>query len=177
LSTRKNRNLVLEKVELVLTEVAEMRARGPHFRIYHRFHDFDSGLTCAPGEEIFGVCLVHRSREHFLSLSLSLRLLFDYLARYSRFPQNAAQIEAGIRADRFCTQHGKRAGEPCRLTRKITRSYVRVYIQRLRTGMLCVFREAGLTIDPNVVVVSEATVSSEMGYRLKASFEWVHWRI
>jgi hypothetical protein len=105
---------------------------------------------------------------------LALRLLFDYLARHSRLPQSAAQIEAGIRADRFYTQHTTIVMGKEKFTRSIPRSCVRVYIERLRSALEDVFSEAGLLIDVHAVVVAEETVTNEVGYRLKANYEWVH---
>src|ERR1035441_9704188 len=97
------KSILLHYIDLLFAEMAELRSSGPHFRIYHRFRK--PGTDCAPGEEILAVCLVHRGREYHLRLSLALRILFDYLARHSRFPQSASQIAAGVRADRFSAQH------------------------------------------------------------------------
>jgi hypothetical protein len=145
---------------------------GPHFRIEHRFHK--PGTDCAPGEEIFAVWLVYRGREYSLRLSLALRILFDYLARHSHLPQSATQIEAGIRADRFYTQHVANVMAHGLFTRSISRSYIRVYIERLQVALQNAFREAGLLMDAHAVLLTQETVMNEVGYRLKASFEWVH---
>jgi len=51
------------------------------------------GSDCLPGEEIVAVSLMYRGREYHLQLSLALRMLFDFLARHSRLPQSARQIE------------------------------------------------------------------------------------
>jgi hypothetical protein len=166
------RDLVLEKVELLLAELTELRSQGPHFRIHHRFHK--PATDCLPGEEVLAVCLVHRGREYSLHLSLALRLIFDYLARHPRFPQSAAQIEAGIRADCFYKKHGTATMGTGKLTRSIPRSYVRVYIDRLRTAMGRTFDQAGFEMDPATVLVSHTTAMNEVGYQLRATLEWVH---
>jgi hypothetical protein len=166
------RDLVFEKVDLLLVELAELRSRGPNFIIHHRFRK--PGTACAPGEEIFAVCLVHHGREYCLHLSLALRILFDYLARHSRLPQCAAQIEAGIRADRFSVQHATFLMGRSKLTRSIPRSYVRVYIERLRSALARAFEEAGVTMAPGSVLISSATVMNEVGYQLKAALQWAH---
>lgn len=171
---RTDRNLILEKVDLLLAEAAELRARGPYFRIYHRFHRPSLGLRCAPGEEISAVCLVYRGKECRLPLSLSLRILFDYLARHSRLPQSAAQIEAGIRADPFSMQHAANAMRCGQLTRKLPRSYVRVYIERMRVALERAFSRAKLPLDTGHVLFSERTVMNEAGYQLRATFSWTH---
>jgi len=162
---------IMDEVDLLFVELRELRASGPHFRIYHRFRK--PGTLCAPGEEIATVCLVHRGREFCLPLSLALRILFDYLARHSRLPQSATQIEAGIRADCFYLQHGT-AGRNKSISRGISRSYVRVYIERLRSALEIVFGRASSPISSCDVLLSERTVMNEVGYRLKATFNWTH---
>jgi hypothetical protein len=166
------RDLVLEQVELLLAELAELRCRGPHFRIHHRFRK--PGTVCSHGEEILAVCLVHSGREYCLPLSLALRILFDYLAQHTRFPQSAAQIEAGIRADRFYTQHASAVMGKDKFTRTIPRSYVRVYIGRLRSALTDAFQNAGLLIDASAVILTQKTVMNEVGYRTNANFTWIH---
>jgi hypothetical protein len=164
--------ILLHYCDLLFAETAELRSSGPHFQIHHRFRK--PGTDCAPGEEVFAVCLVHRGREYSLRLSLALRILFDYLARHSRFPQSATQIEAGIHADRFYTQHAASVMGRSKFTRSIPRSYVRVYIERLRSALESAFREAGLLMDSQAVLVSQQIVMNETGYRLKATVVWVH---
>lgn len=163
---------IIEELEFLEAERRQMSERGPHFRIVHRFHQPNSG--CAPGEEILAVCLIHRGREYCLPLSLALRILFDYLARHSRLPQSAAQIEAGIRAECFYTQHAATVMGKDRFIRSIPRSYVRVYIERLRSALDTVFCEAGFLMNARVVLLSVPTVMNEVGYRLKVTAEWTH---
>ena len=167
-------NRLLDEVDLLVAEVRELRARGPHIRIVHRF--VAAGYKCAPGEEVFAVCLVHRGREYNLRLSLALRILFDYLARHSHIPQSAAQIEAGIRADRFYSEHAKNTGGKVKLTKGISRSYVRVYVERLREALGDVLERTHSIDDPRRILVSESTVMNEVGYRLRARTEWFHVR-
>jgi hypothetical protein len=163
---------IIDEVDVLVAEIRELNAGGPHFRILHRFHQ--PGSDCAAGEEVAGIYLIHHGREFFVRLSLALRLLFDYLARHSRLPQSATQIEAGIRADRFYSQHTTIVMGIDKFTRSIPRSCVRVYIERLRSALQNVFWEAGLLIDAHAVVVAEETVMNEVGYRMKANYEWVH---
>ena len=163
---------IIEEVEVLVAEIRELNESGPHFRILHRFHI--PGTDCAPGEEVAGVWLVHRGREYHLRLSLALRLLFDYLARHSRLPQSATQIEAGIRSELFYTTHASAVMSIERFNRSIPRSYVRVYIERLRAGLTDAFVRAGLLKDVAKVLISQETVMNEVSYRLEATFEWVH---
>lgn len=163
---------IIEEVDLLVAELRELNENGPHFRILHRFRA--PGTDCAPGEEVAGVYLVHRGREYFLKLPLALRLLFDYLARHTHLPQSATQIEAGIRAERFYAEHAAAVMGAEKFTRSIPRSYIRVYMERLRLALAEVFRKAGLRIDVHAVLMSQETVMNEVGYQLKASFEWPH---
>jgi hypothetical protein len=141
-----------ERVAVLLAEARDLQSAGFHFRIVHRFR-MPACTGCIPGEEVFGVFLVCRGREYCLRLSLALRILFDYLARHSRFAQSARQIEFGIRADDFYKDHAKNANGRSPLTRRITRSAIRVYIERLRKALRFAFQEAGVNIDPSRVLI------------------------
>jgi len=163
---------VLEAVDLLVAERRELNANGVHFRILHRLHMPHLG-QCSPGEEIAAISLLHRGKPIQLRLSLSLRLVFDFLGRHARLPQSAGQIEVAMRANHFYTQHGTNAGD-LSLTRSIPRSCVRVYADRLRQALGWAFKEAGLTIDPREIIVAEETAANEVGYRIKGTFEWVH---
>jgi len=118
--------------------------------------------------------MIFRGREYHLRLSLALRILFDYLARHSRFPQSASQIELGIRADDFYREHAANAPSRAAFTRGIARSAVKVYMKRLREAMSWAFHEAGLRVDPGVVLIQQETVGNEVGYQLKATCDVVH---
>jgi hypothetical protein len=161
-----------EHVDLLLLELRTLRAEGPHLQIIHRFRH--PGSECAPGEEIVAVHLLNRAKEFLVPLSCTLLLMFDYLANHAHLPQSAAQITAGMKADPFYHRHGANAATHVRLTRKINRSSIKVYIERLRTALMQAFRNARIQIDPFSVLVSEQTLSNEVGYRLRAHFEWIH---
>jgi hypothetical protein len=132
------------------------------------------GTVCLAGEEIFAALLASRGREYFLRLSLSQRIIFDFLARHSRFAQSARQIEFGIRADDFYQRHGENAGGRAELIRSIPRSGIKVQIGRLHDALSLVFQEAGLGIDPAKVLIVQETMGNEVGYQLKASCSWTH---
>jgi len=162
---------VIEEVELVLAESAQLIETGPQFRIVHDLHV--PGTNCRAGEEISVILLVYRSRVYLVKLSLALRILFDYLARH-RLPQSAAQIEAGIRRDFFAARHGANARTRQKQTRRVSRSGVKEYVKRIRQALGMAFQEAGLNLDPTGVLVSEETVGNEVIYRLKAAVDWTH---
>jgi hypothetical protein len=163
---------VVDCVDLLLAELRVLKSQGPQLRIVHRFQK--PGMLCAPGEEIAVVHIVHRGQVFPLRLSLALRMLVDYLAKHSHFPQSASQIEAGMRSDMFYTKHAANAFPQNGLRRRISRSAVKEYVQRLREAFSIAFREAGLNLDPRCVLVSEPTVSNEVGYCLKVTAEWFH---
>jgi hypothetical protein len=141
MSSKDSLTPVLEKVHLLIAEMKYLRSTGPHFRVVHRFRI--PGTDCAPGEEIVAVFLIYRGREYRLRLSLAQRILFDFLARHSRLPQSARQIELGIRADDFYKRHAANATGRA-VTRGIPRSYVKVYVRRLHRAFSLAFRDAGM---------------------------------
>ena len=163
---------VIEKIDLLLAERRELSAMGPHFRIVHRFRE--PGTDCAPGEEIAAVFLVHRGRESLVPLSTALLLLFEHLARHSRFPQSASQIAASMSADPFFKKHGANASTQDRLTRKISRSSIKEYVKRIRIALKRSFTDAQSQLESERALLSEERSSNEVGYRLKGTFEWIH---
>jgi hypothetical protein len=169
---RNNVPAVLDKVDFLLLQLKHLRSRGPHFRILHRFRI--PGTECLSGEEVAGVYVVHRGREFVVPLSVTLRLVFDFLAKHTRLPQSASQIEAAFRADPFYTRHGANATRDRALRRRITRSAVKVYVQRIRGALSAAFHEASLPMDPRAVLLSQATAMNEVGYRLRGTFQWIH---
>ena len=163
---------VLNKVALLVAEIAHLRRAGPHFRIVHRFRL--PGSDCLAGEEIFGAFLASRGCEYQLRLSLAQRLIFDYCARHCRLAQSARQIELGMRADPFCKFHAKNANGRTALTRRIPRSSIKEHIRRLHQALGIAFHEAGMGIDPRSVLIVQDTVGNEVGYKLKATCSWTH---
>jgi len=128
---------VLNVVDLLSAEIVRLRAAGPHFRIVHRFRM--PGSDCQPGEEVFAVFLLYRGHEYQLRLSLSQRLLFEFLARHSRVAQSAGQIQLGIRGDDFYKFHARNADGRKPLTRRIHRTAIRVLVNRVHRAMKLVF--------------------------------------
>lgn len=158
-------------IDLVLAAQKELAAAGPSLTICHRFQaPYTSG--CTPGEEIYFISL-DAAGGITIKLSTATKLIIDYLAR-NRVPQNASQIEAGIRADPFYQKHGQNGNTRKRQTRKICRSMVRVYVERFRKALQTAFADAGRTLDPRSVLISEPTDGNEVLYHLKASIRWRH---
>lgn len=155
-------------------ELRRLSAADLHFKIWHRFRA--PGTECAPGEEVAAVAVSFgsRQREFHLPLSLALRLVFDLLARHRHVPLSASQIAASFRSDAFYRKHGCNALKNGTLIRRVSRSSVRVYIDRICRALALSFEEAHLRIDPREVLVSQETVTNEVGYRLRGTFEWVH---
>lgn len=121
-----------------------------------------------------GVSLAIHGHEFHIPLSLSLRLFFDFLARHPRLPQSASQIEACFRTDPFYREHAANATSQGTLRRRVSQSSVRVYVERLREALDISFRKANLRIESRSVLVSEETVTNEIGYRLLGTFQWLH---
>ena len=169
---KNNLSSVLNKVDLLVAEITHLRMAGPHFRIVHRFRM--PGSSCLPGEEVFAVFLVYRGHEYQLRLSLTQRIIFDFLARHSRVAQSARQIELGIRADDFYKLHAKNAGGRALITRRIPRSSIKEHMRRLHQALGMVFQEAGLAIDPWSVLIVQGTVGNEVGFKLKATCSFSH---
>jgi len=149
-----------------------LKAADLHFKIWHRFRA--PGTECAKGEEVAACSLVSNQSEFYLPLSLALRLVFDFLARHRHVPLGAAQIAASFKADPFYREHGCNAMKGGSLIRLVSISSVRVYIERIRRALTLAFGEANLLIDPCHVLVSQETVTNEVGYRLRGTFEWMH---
>lgn len=161
---------VAEAIDLVLTEAREMRNTGLHFRIIHRFRAPET--ECLPGEEVLAICLVHRGREYQLPISPALLLLADYLLLHSRFAQTASQISNGIHESGFYAEHGRNGGR--QRIRRIPRSAIREYIRRLHRALAIAFEDAGLSVDPESVLVVEQSVSNHALYRWRAVVEVAH---
>lgn len=163
---------VIAKVGLLLTELREIQAAGPRFRILHRFRE--PGKHCAPGEEVAAIFLNQRVPEIVLPLSPTSRMLFDLLARHTRIPQNASQIAAAMRADPFYRRHGANAFAQGNLAKTVQRTSVKEFVRRIRLALGVAFRDARLDIDPRAVLISESTCTNQVAYRLRARCEWAH---
>jgi hypothetical protein len=162
--------IVARAAEIALLEAAELLQAGPLLRVIHRFRD--RGMECQPGEEVWAVYVIVRGREIPLALSLTLRLLIDYLARTRHVAQSAAQITAGIRASPFYERHGMNSGIMSR--RRFSRSGIKEYIKRIRKALALALRGASCHLDPHRVLVSKTTMTNEKLYQLRARVEWLH---
>ena len=163
---------IIRGVKLLAAERAELSKSGPRFLIIHWF--WQPETLCTPGEAIAEIRLLHRTKETCVPLSLRLMLLFDYLARHKYLGQNAAQIAAGLSTDPFTRQHGAYARATASLAKRMSRTAVKQQVMRLRAGFQQAFRKAGLSLDPERVLVSEPTTTNEVRYRLRASVIWEH---
>lgn len=163
---------IIQKAELLLLELAELNQAGPSLHVVHSYSIRGSVGQCQPGEEVSRVLLAYRGRHTIVPLPLALRLVVDYLGRYRHIPQNATQIAAGMRLSEFYRRHGLNSGELSQ--RKISRSAIKEYVNRIRKAFAIAFWEAQLLLDPAEVLVSEGTVSNETTYRLRAVVTWHH---
>lgn len=118
--------------------------------------------------------MLYRGREYQLRLGLSLRILFDFLARYSGLPQNASQISGAIRTHRFYVRHGCCFQPRGEAVRRIPPSAVKVLIQRLRKAIGEALFRAGIPCDPKHILVSTVTVGNQALYVLEAKVTVQH---
>lgn len=163
---------ILWGVDLLLAEQRRIASAGPHFIIVHRFRK--PGTECAPGEWITDALFVYRAAEFPVPLSPTLLMVFDYLARHHR-SQSASQIAAGMRADPFYRNHAANAmSEQKLMTRKISRTCIKAYIQQICLALGKAFEDAKVQINPRLVLLSEETVTNHVRYGFKATFEWRH---
>jgi hypothetical protein len=160
-------DLVIEEVDLLIAEATWTNARGPHFLVLHRWQK--PGTDCLAGEEIAAVRFMSFGREFDLELPVGPLLVFDFVARHRWLPLNGSQIAAGLNRDPFCSQHGANAPTSRKQTRKFNHGVVKVYIERIREAMAVAFREAGVSLDPFLILIS-----APAGYRLKATVDWLH---
>jgi hypothetical protein len=158
---------VLDRVAFILAERRYLRAVGPHFVIVHE--SSSGGSVCSPGEIVSEISIAHGGHRFEIPLSLTLRLLFDFLARHPRSPQTPSEIAARFRSDQFCARHGLNIAADGSLTRNVSRTAVRVYVGRIRAALALSFNEANLRVEPCAVLTSEKS-----GYRLRGAFEWAH---
>jgi hypothetical protein len=161
---------IVERAQLMLSELAELSQTGPLLRIVHRFQA--PGTICLPGEEVWSISLINRGEEFRLPLSLALRLLLNHLAETRHIPQSAVQIAAGMRRSAFYVRHGANSGiiSP----RRVGRSSVKEYVKRLRLAFGIAVREARISVDPIRILLSQETMGNEVQYRLHARIQWVH---
>lgn len=162
---------IIEEIEFMLALLARTGASKPRLRVLHRLRQ---GSDCCPGEEVAQAWVIRGSEVFRLKLSTRGLLLPDYFAR-RRLPQSASQIESGMRADRFCTEHAFNVLRSRRPPTLIGRRSVRVYVERIRQALALAFEEAGIDLDPRSVLVSDRAVDcNEVAYLLKANVEWIH---
>lgn len=163
-------SMLLEAIELLVAEIAELERNRPCFRITHRF----SQGTCAPGEEIEIIECAHNGDFLQLPLALSARFVFNCLAENRSHALDAFQIASTLSAGWFYRDHAKNSG--VRQTTKVRVATIKVLIQRIRKAMTSVFAGMGLTYNPYDVVQSFPAEGSKRAlYRLNnATVKWNH---
>ena len=163
-----NNGMLLEAIEVLVTEINGLEKDGPNFVVVHKL----SQGTCAPGEEVFAVML--KERDHLLHLPLALaeRLVFEVLAQHPNVALDSLQIASQIGGDWFFRDHGLNRG--WRQLTRIKRASVKVRVQRIRAAMASCFIEAHLGFDPYEILRSCPTSTNKVLYRLNGHVEWHH---
>lgn len=161
--------MLCEAVNLLSAEIKDIERNGPFFEVIHRF----SQGSCAPGEEIAAVFLLHDGDSFQLPLGLAQRFVFEFVAQHRRLAQDAQQIFSGLSRDWFYRDHAANNGY--RQLKKIRRPAVKVLIQRIREAMATVFTRANLRLDPYDVLRSYPVEGSKrVLYKLVADVRWRH---
>jgi hypothetical protein len=160
--------MLLEAIDLLITEVDDLERKGPRFQIIHQF----SRGICTPGEEISAVLLTNGASFFQLRLGLAERFVFDFLAQ-RRISVDSLQIVSGLAGDRFYREQAVNSGQ--RQVKKIRRPTVKVLMQRIRDAMASTFVEARVDFDPYDVLRScPAEGTNRVLYRLRAQIQWRH---
>jgi len=163
---------IIEEVDYLLAERRQLAADGPHFIVTHGYHRH--GTLCLRGETVEQVCLAYRCREFPLHLSPTGLLIVDCLCRYRRTSLTAARIAEILASDPFYMHHGANAHKRNGKVPQPSRASIKVHVQRIREQMAKAFKEAGLNIALNRVLISDMTDSNIVVYRLKAGLELRH---
>lgn len=145
--------LVLEEIDVLLAERAELAAMGPQFRINGN-------------ESVSAVWFVYRTQEYEVRLSTATYILFSYLVEHRRVGQSASQIARGIQHSVLYREY--RASNK-RKKRKIRfhRTTIRMYVKRIRIALCRAFDSANVVLDPAAVLVSQTTDANEVAYKLR----------
>ena len=163
---------IVEEIEYLLAKRKLRAMERPRFLVVHGHHQPET--TCLHGETVEQVLLAFRARKIPLRLSPTGLLIADCLARYRHIPLSAAHMARIFSSDPFYVHLGANAVKGASAAIKPKRTSVKVYIQRLRTQLAKVLKEAGLNLLPEKVLVSETTDSNVVVYRLNAQVEIVH---
>jgi hypothetical protein len=163
---------MLAEADMAILELHDCINNGPTLQIVHRFHDRELGAACQPGEEVVAVFLLCRNRKIMLPLSLSTRLLVNYLAEWRHIPQSATQIAAGMRGSAFYRKHAANAGITIRRT--MSRTAIKEYVRRVKTSLNVALVGASLPIDSDRLLVSSKTTGNEVLHQLRTRIEWLH---
>ena len=160
---------LVEAIDLLLAEMNELDRNGPTFRIVHRF----SQGSCAPGEEVSAVLLVHNGDFRQLPLAVVERLVFELLAQRRRIALDSLQIVSAMSGDWFFREHAANSGH--KQIKRLRRATVKVIIQRIRDAMATTFGKANLCFDSHDVLRScLAEGTNRVLYRLQADVRWRH---
>lgn len=162
----------VEEIEYLLAKRKLRIVERPRFVVVHGYHRPET--TCLHGETVEQVLLAFHAKKIPLRLSPTGLLISDCLARYRYTPLSAAHMARILSSDPFYVHLGSNAAKGTSAAIKPKRTSVKVYIQRLRTQLAKGFKEAGLNLPPEKILVSETTDSNVVVYRLNASVEFIH---
>jgi hypothetical protein len=164
---------LVDEIEYLRAKRAQMAAAIPRLIVVHGHHQPE--MNCLPGETVEQISLSVRSNIIPLRLSPTGLVIGDVLARKRPMPLSASHIERILSSDPFCVRLGANAVPAPRLTIRLTRKTIKVYIGRLRQQLGKALKEAGLAMRPEEVLVSEDTdLLNVTAYRIAIPCEFVH---
>ena len=161
-----------DSVRRIVAEIEYRRARRIHqsrslprfIAVYINQH---SNTRSLHGAVIERACFIVATREVPISLGLKGLAIIDVLVRYKPGILSAAQIERILRNDPICARLG--------VQRLMNRRVIKIYVHRLRMQLAHALDEAGITIEPKRLLVSETTeLGNVKAYRLAMPCKVVH---
>jgi hypothetical protein len=168
-----------DNIRRIVNEIEYRLAQQPHHReatlrltaVYARTME---GI----GEVIVQVLFVKGRVDFPVSLGLKALAILDVLIRYKPNLLSAAQIERILRTDPFSRRLGTNVPREQKSELWLTRRTIKVYIMRLREQLRKTLKRAGLTMQPNEVLVSEPTeLANVVAYRIDIPCEVVHFSV
>lgn len=164
---------IVAEIEYRCAKRTRMAEGRPRLVVSHGHHQ--AVKNCLPGESIERAWFSVHSEAIPLRLSGNGLVLLDVLARKKPQPLTAAQIERILAADPFYMHLGANGVSAEKQKIKLTRRTIKIYIQRLRRQIGKALKKAGLSMRPEVVLVSEETeLLNVTAYRFAIPCEFVH---
>jgi hypothetical protein len=162
---------LIQEVDVALAERRHLRQRGVHLIVTHLDHL--PGTLCAAGESIGDIALGGLPSPVSLGFTHMSHLLVDCFCRY-QMPLTAMRIEEIMNTDPFYVNYAANRVGRNQVIARPDRNTTRVYVWRIRKQLEKVFRELGLSLNPERILTSEKSDANMFVYSLKATAEFLH---